>query len=301
MLFIDRVDGRRIRDPGPFHAILPFLMRGRNESAVYYSKDIDVDAAVRYVHRRNSESGDRRFTLFGLILAAAAQTFVLKPRLNRFVHGRSLYERKTLKFSFIVKKRLTEDAKETTAQVTFPMDVTVDSSADIIARAVDLARGQDMTPDEREASIIHRIPFGKSIVSRLFRLLDRFNIAPSFMLESDPLYSSAFFANLGSIGLDTPFHHLYEWGTASLFVVVGRLFQKESRGSDGSYRKKNYVNIKMTLDERIADGLYFARAAALFQRLIQHPQRMEKPPEAGTGAEIQEDGYLTDPGEPGLH
>ncbi len=279
MLFIDRVDGRRIRDPGPFHAILPFLMRGRNESAVYYSKDIDVDSAVRYVHRRNAESGERTFTLFGLILTAAAQTFVLKPRLNRFVHGRSLYERKDIKFSFIVKKRLTEDAKETTAQVTFPTDVTVDSAADIISRAVELARGQDLTPDEREASIIHRIPFGKFVVSRLFRLLDRFNVAPRFMLASDPLYSSAFFANLGSIGLDTPFHHLYEWGTASLFVVVGRLFQQESRGPDGVYRKKNYVNVKMTLDERIADGLYFARAAALFQRLVQHPERMERPPD----------------------
>lgn len=281
MIFIDRVDGRRIRDPGPFHAILPFLMRGRNESAVYYSKDIEVDAAVRYVHRRNSESGEHRFSLFGLILSAAAQTFILKPRLNRFVHGRSLYERNSLKFSFIVKKSLTEDAKETTAQVVFPPDLTVDSAADIISRAVDRARGQDMTPDEREASIIHRIPFGKFVVSRLFRLLDRFNVAPNFMLESDPLYSSAFFANLGSIGLDTPFHHLYEWGTASLFVVVGRLFQKETRGSDGLYRKKNYVNVKMTLDERIADGLYFARAAALFQRLIQHPERMERPPNPG--------------------
>ncbi len=281
MIFIDRVDGRRIRDPGPFHAILPFLMRGRNESAVYYSKDIEVDAAVRYVHRRNSESGEHRFSLFGLILSAAAQTFILKPRLNRFVHGRSLYERNSLKFSFIVKKSLTEDAKETTAQVVFPPDLTVDSAADIISRAVDRARGQDMTPDEREASIIHRIPFGKFVVSRLFRLLDRFNVAPNFMLESDPLYSSAFFANLGSIGLDTPFHHLYEWGTASLFVVVGRLFQKETRGSDGVYRKKNYVNVKMTLDERIADGLYFARAAALFQRLIQHPERMERPPNPG--------------------
>lgn len=285
MLFIDRVDGRRIRDPGPFHAILPFLMRGRNESAVYYSKDLDVDAAVRYVHRRNAESDERRFSLFGIILTAAAQTFILKPRLNRFVHGHSLYERKDLSFSFIVKKRMTEDAKESTAQVSFAEDVTMDRAADILTEAVNFARGDSLSPDEKEASIIHRIPFGKAIVSKVFRLLDRFNIAPDFMLESDPLYASAFFANLGSIGLDTPFHHLYEWGTASLFVVVGRLFQKETRGSDGTLRKRSYVNIKVTLDERIADGLYFARAAALFQRLIQHPERMERPAFSAESAE----------------
>ena len=277
MLFLDRVDGKRIRDPGPFHAILPFLMRRRNESAVYFSKDVDVDAAIRYVHRRNAQP-TQKFSLFGLILTAAAQTFVVKPRLNRFVHGRSLYDRTALSFSFIVKKRLTEDAQESTVKVTFPNDVTIDKAAEIIGNAVAFARGDSLSQDERETTLAHRIPFGKSIASKTFRILDHFNIAPNIMLDADPLYTSAFFANLGSIGLDTPFHHLYEWGTASLFVVVGRLFQKEHRGSDGTIRKHSFVNIKVTLDERIADGLYFARAAALFQRLILHPERMEFPP-----------------------
>ncbi len=279
MVFIDRADGRRIRDPGPFHAILPFLMPGKNQSAVYFAKDIDVDAAVRYVHRRNAESGERRFSLFGIILTAAAQTFILRPKLNRFVHGRHLYERKDLSFSFIVKKRMTEDARESIAQVQFPPDLTADRAAEILEEAIAFARGDSLSPDEREQSILHRIPFGKGIVSRAFRLLDRFNIAPNFMLKADPLYASAFFANLGSLGLETPFHHLYEWGTASLFVVMGRLFQKETRGADGTLRKHSCVNIKVTLDERIADGLYFARAAALFQRLILHPERMENPPD----------------------
>lgn len=296
MFFIDRVDGKRIRDPGPFHAILPFLMRRRNESVVYFAKDIDVDAAVRYVHRRNAEAGDRRFSLFGIILTAAAQTFVAKPKLNRFVHGHALYERKDLSFSFVVKKRMTEDAMESLAQVRFHPDVTVDTAADIITQAIEFARSDTMSQDEREQSIVHRIPFGKSIASRVFRLLDRLNIAPASMIDADPLYASAFFANLGSIGLDTPFHHLYEWGTASFFVMVGRLFQKEVHGPDRVPRKRSFVNIKVTLDERVADGLYFARAAALFQKLILHPERMENPPwMAASAGEETHPGAARDP------
>ena len=33
----------------------------------------------------------------------------------------------------------------------------------------------------------------------------------------------------------------------------------------------------MTVDERIADGIYFAHAASLFNRFIVHPELLEGP------------------------
>jgi hypothetical protein len=103
------------------------------------------------------------------------------------------------------------------------------------------------------------------------------------MVAADPLFTSVYVANLGSIGLDSPYHHLYEWGTASLFMVVGRVFQKEARKSGngrlGAPELKHFVNIKFTVDERIAEGIYFAHAAALFQRLVAKPESLELPPD----------------------
>ena len=101
-------------------------------------------------------------------------------------------------------------------------------------------------------------------------------------LEADPLFTSVYIANLGSIGLDTPYHHLYEWGTASVFMVVGRIFQKETRRG-GELR--HFVNVKFTVDERIAEGIYFAHAAALFQRLVAKPEILERGPDL---SEIEE-------------
>lgn len=280
MLFIDRPDGRRVRGISPFNAIMPFLMRGRNESAVYFAKDIDVENAVRYVHRKNAEFGENRFSLFGLIMVAMLRTFAEKPRLNRFVSGRTIYQRNHIAFSFIVKKRLTEEAAEANAKVFFDPADTSFSAMDRINAAIEKARGEELGPDDREIVTAHRIPFGKAVASGLFRLLDRFNIAPASMITSDPLFASAYFANLGSIGLDTPYHHLYEWGTASVFIVLGRMFQKEVVRNDKPPMRHHFITLKVTVDERVAEGIYFAHAASLFQRLISHPELLEAPPDS---------------------
>ena len=43
------------------------------------------------------------------------------------------------------------------------------------------------------------------------------------MVEDDPLFTSIFIANLGSIGYPAGFHHLWEYGTASIFGVMGKI------------------------------------------------------------------------------
>ncbi len=279
MIFIDRFDGRRVRGLPAFNAAIPYLMRRRNESVVYFAKDIDIENAMRFVRRKNAELGESRYSLFGILLAAAARTLALKPRMNRFIHGRAFYQRNEISISFIVKKKLTEEAAETNAKVRFRAEGDLHEAMERINAAIERARSDEPGPDDMEVEIAHRIPGGLALVSFVFRLLDHFNLAPGWMLRNDPLYTSVYFANLGSLGLDTPFHHLYEWGTASLFVVMGRMFQKEIRRPDGSVSKRHFVNLKVSIDERIGEGIYFAHAASLFQHLVTHPESLELPPD----------------------
>jgi hypothetical protein len=220
-----------------------------------------------------------RYSLFGLVLATAVRTLALKPRLNRFVHRRGLYDRNHLCLSFIVKKRLSEDSDETNAKIYFKPTDTLPEAMERINASIAEARGETMNDGDREATLAHAVPFGKAILTGGFRFLDRFNLAPAWMLHNDPLFTSVFFANLGSIGLDTPYHHLYEWGTASLFVAMGKMFQKDVSRHEGSTSRRHFINFKVSVDERIADGLYFAHAASLFQRLISHPELLEARPD----------------------
>lgn len=278
MLFFDRSDGRRARDKKSLNGIMPYLMRGRNESAIYFSKDLDVENAVRYVHRKNAELEEQRYSLFGLILAAAVRTVAEKPELNRFVHRRGIYERNSLSFSFIVKKELTESADEANAKIFFEPSDTAERVMERFNAEVERARGEEPGASESEIRAVSGIPGGKALASSLFRLLDCFNIAPPSMIRSDPLFTSIYFANLGSIGLDAPFHHLYEWGTASIFIVLGRMFQREVPKPNGAASPRHFITMCATVDERVSDAIYFAHSASLFQRYLLHPELLELPP-----------------------
>ena len=283
MLFKDRPDGKRLRLPA-FNALMPYLLRGRNASAVYFGRDVDVENAVKYVHRKNAEFGSNRFNLFGLILAAAARTIAEKPDLNRFIKGNAIYQRNELSLSFIVKKRLTEEAKETNAKIAFLATDTIEEAMDRINAEIEFAKGDEPGADDKLIEVLHGIPFGKALATKVLRVLDWLNITPASMIRTDPLYTSAYFANLGSLGLDAPFHHLYEWGTASMFCVIGRSFQREIKNRDGSFSKRTHIGIKVTVDERISEGIYFAHAAALFMRFIEKPELLETPMGAASGA-----------------
>jgi hypothetical protein len=231
------------------------------------------------------DTGSDHYSLFGLLIAAVVRSIALKPRLNRFVHRRGIYQRKGISVSFIVKKSLTEGAAEGSAKIRFESVDTVASAMEKISEGIEAARGGEPRPDDREYGLAHSLPFGKAALTLFFRMLDRFNVAPPRMIEADPLFTSVYIANLGSIGLDTPYHHLYEWGTASVFMVVGRIFQKETRRNSanshgvGGPELKHFVNVKFTVDERIAEGIYFAHAAALFQSLVSKPETLELPPD----------------------
>jgi hypothetical protein len=261
---------------------MPYMMVGRNESAIYYEKDVDIENALHFVKEKNDRipaeaDEDERYSLFALVLAAILRTIALRPQLNRFIHGRALYQRNHVSFSFIVKQKLQDEAPEGSAKVFLEPQETIESVTKKVNLAISHVRRYGEGGDgEKIAKFAHAVPGGKALVIGLYRILDRLNLAPWALLKTDPLYSSVYIANLGSIGLDAPFHHLYEWGNASFFVVMGKLQQKEGRGVHAA-TKRHHVNFKVTLDERIADGLYFARSASIFTRLLAKPELLELP------------------------
>jgi len=97
---------------------------------------------------------------------------------------------------------------------------------------------------------------------------------PKELEKIDPLHCSAFFANLGSVGIDAPFHHLYEWGTCSLFVAIGKIGKKLTLDKSGNPVVRDMVDVKVSLDERIADGYYFARAFDIYKGYIENPETL---------------------------
>jgi hypothetical protein len=82
-----------------------------------------------------------------------------------------------------------------------------------------------------------------------------------------PLNASVFVANLGSVGLEAGYHHLWEHGNCPIFCVIGRV----KPGPAGA----RVATLKFSYDERIEDGLYCARSLERLRELIERPEKLD--------------------------
>jgi len=101
---------------------------------------------------------------------------------------------------------------------------------------------------------------------RGLRAVDALGLLPRWLTDEDPLYTSLFVAHLGSVGLEAAYHHLWEYGTCSIFATIGRL----RRRTGG----KRFVEIKYSFDERIEDGYYAARSLQEVRQRLEDPETL---------------------------
>lgn len=261
-----RPDGVLVRDAPPYRQVMPLIMPGRNESAVYFDLDVDLARTTPFVDAWNTAHPERRATLFHVVLWAAARVLASRPELNRFVAGGRLWQRDGVWLSFAAKARLEDGAPLVTLKRRFDAGFEAVKFDDVVSRVKDdvsTGRSGRESATDRELRLVVKLPvFLRRWLYGLFRWLDARGLAPRTMLEGDPLYTSMFVANLGSLKMDPCYHHLYEHGTASVFCVIGR-----TRAVDG----RQVATLRFTLDERVADGLYAQRSLELLRSLVEDP------------------------------
>jgi hypothetical protein len=270
MLF-NRFDGTRAKNVPAYRRLIPFLMRGRNESAVYFEQTVDLSQTLAWLERFNA-GRQQRITVFHLLLGAFARTLAERPRLNRFVSGRRIWDRKGIWLSFAAKKRMDDRAPLSTVKLELDPEQPFPQMVERIHGNIDRARSARKSAAERDTGLLLRLPaLFIEIIVRLVALLDFFNLAPRSLLEHDPMYTSVFVANLGSLGLDAAFHHLYEHGNCPLFVTVGRMERVPTVEEDGTVAVKTLMRLRYVYDERVEDGLYCGRALQALQERMENP------------------------------
>ncbi|WP_183099668.1 2-oxo acid dehydrogenase subunit E2 [Nocardioides pelophilus] len=273
-VFRRRRDGTEVRDLPALRRITPYLLRTRTGSAVYFPQRIEVDRLLVWLEETNAgRPADQRITLFHVILTAIARTLRLRPDVNRFIAGRRTYQHKEISVSFIVKAELSDDAPETEVRIVFTGRETIEQVRDLVNGAVGGKRGSERGDDDRLTDFFASWPRpALEGVARLVATLDYHNVLPALLMDAIPLYTSAYVVNAGSIGIDPPFHHLYEYGSASVFVAIGAVHKEAVVDDQGRVVARDCLNAVHTLDERASDGFYFARTAEVFRRLVANPQ-----------------------------
>ena len=267
-----RNDGALVPDIGPLRRMLPSLMPSRNGAVVYYEQQLDLTKTLPWLEAREPS-----ITFYELAIAGLVRVWSERPQLNRFIAGGKLYQRDEIAFSISVKKSLDENAPLTSIKAVFDPS---DSIADTCRRVEELIeRGKDKkleTESEKEMRFVTKLPiFLIRWLVALQRMVDWYGLLPRFMTRNDPLYSSAYVVNLGSVGLEAAYHHLYEYGNIPFFIVIGKLKKAPVVDENGELVIHDVVNIRYTFDERITDGFYTSTALERFREYIENPELLD--------------------------
>jgi hypothetical protein len=267
-----RPDGDLVRGVAPTKAIMPYLMRGRNESAFYFDQQIAMRQLDRYVRDFNAAHPDLQIGVQHLVMWTITQVLEQFPTMNRFVVGGRLYQRRGIWFTYAAKQSLKGKSPLIVLKRRFdPAESFEDMARAMQDQLLEGRYGGGITASDHEAALILKLPgLLRRLVLAVGRFGDAFGLLPASMIENDPMYASVFFANLASIGLDAGYHHLYEYGTIGIFGVIGRPTTDPGSPTSGPDRRRT-MTLRWTFDERVEDGLVAGYALRRARQILEDP------------------------------
>ncbi len=275
----DRRDGVWLSELDAMHGFTPYLYPNRADNEAFIKEQIDITNLMAYLEKKNIGNEDFKYTFFHAIVAALVKTVTLRPQLNRFIQGNRVYQRHALTTAFVVKKTFDDKSHEALAFLYFDEESTIDTVHDEIKKEVTTFRhGNAVDNSTKDMDLLLRLPrFMLKLVMKWLFARDYRGTVPYTLIKTDPNYSTLFFSNLGSIKLNAAYHHLNNWGTNSLFIVIGEKHKAPFYDDEGNVTMREVLDIGITLDERIADGYYYSRSIKLMKYLLQNPELLEHP------------------------
>lgn len=274
----DRKDGVLLRDLPSIQFITGIIYPNRCDNEAYISERVDLTPIKAYIAGKNETETDFPYTFFHVVVTALVKTILLRPKLNRFIVNGNYYMRNDLSASFVVKKEFSDHGAEALATLHATGEDTVQSVHEYIRSQVKSCRSEKADPTTDSMDMLNRLPrFISKAAIHFIMWLDRHGWVPSSMIETDPYYSSVVISNLGSIKLKSGYHHLTNWGTCSLFCIIGEKKLTPVFDQDGNASMRETLDLGLTIDERLADGYYYSKSIRLLKYLLEHPEELEKP------------------------
>jgi len=266
---------------------MPYLMRGRNEAAVYFEQQVAMRRADAYVRGFNETHPDTPISVQHLVMWAIVQVLERYPTMNRFVAGGRLYQRREIWFSYSAKRSLKGDSPLVVIKRRFdPSEPFADMVASMQRQLNEDRFGSGISASDHEVGLIMKLPgIGRRAVMAIGRFADAFGLLPRSFIDNDPLYASVFFANLASLGMDACYHHLYEYGTIGIFGVIGRPTTDPGSPTSGPDRRRT-MTLRWSFDERCEDGLVAGYALKRAKQIVEDPISAGLPDPAATAPSL---------------
>lgn len=276
--FGDRKDGTLVRNLDSMHYIVPMIYPNRCDNEAYISERIDLTNINEYLKKKNADNPAYKYNLFQVIVTAMLRTIMLRPKMNRFIANKNMYQRKELTAAFTVKKVFTDEGGEALAILHAKEDFNIDTVHEKIFHVISSSRSEKKDQSTEAMDLFNKMPrfLSKFLVWVICRF-ERHGWLPQALIGTDPYYASVLLSNLGSIKLRCGYHHLTNWGTTSVFCVIGEKKKRPFYDENGNMEMRESVDLGLTIDERIADGYYYSKTIRLLKKLLENPELLEQP------------------------
>lgn len=278
-MFGRRSDGRRIKNVEPIFKVLPTVMKERNDSQVLFKQDIPLGPLDEYINKKAEEG--IRLSYMNIIYAALVRIIGQRPKLNRFIMSGNVYARDSIFVSLMIKKNLSDDAPETLTKIEYTGNENIIEIKDKLDKVISENKEYDTSNNtDSLVGTLAKIPTCiVKIAVNILMWMDKHGIMPKAVISASPFHTSVFLTNVGSLGIDSIYHHIYNFGTTSLFFAMGKK-KKSYVYEDDEIRQEKCITIAFVGDERICDGYYYASSFKQLQKILKHPEVLEENVEA---------------------
>ena len=283
--FGDRKEGRLLRTLEPFYKFMPFVMVKRDDAQNYFTDVVECTEIDRYLRAKRVE-GYKGMGMLHLFIAAYVRAIAHAPGLNRFISGQRIYARNNIEIVMTVKREMTMDAAETTIKVIFePTDTIYDVYRKLNAKIDEIKANDGDNNTEQVAAVLCRLPrLVLKFAVWALNLMDYFDWLPQALLDASPFHGSMIITDLGSLGIPPIYHHIYNFGNLPVFIAFGAKRRAVELDKSGEPVERKYIEYKAVLDERTANGMYYAGAFKYIRYYLRKPEALELPPK-----EVKED------------
>lgn len=269
-----RKDGTRVRGADAMYTLIPYVMKHRYDAMNMIEIDIPIARMQAYLNQKRKEGF--QMSHLGVVLAAYLRTAAEYPLLNRFVVNKRIYARNEFAVAMVVLKP--GETEGTMSKMYFDMtDDIFDVHRKMDAYIERNRQAGDTNATDDLMRTLLRIPGLASVGVGLFKLLDKYGLLPKSLIDASPFHASLVVTNLASIRTNHIYHHLYEFGTSSLFVALGNM-REVARRVKGEIVFERCLPMGIVMDERICSGSYFARVFRRFRQYLLDPSLLEGPP-----------------------
>jgi pyruvate/2-oxoglutarate dehydrogenase complex dihydrolipoamide acyltransferase (E2) component len=271
-----RADGKKIKNMTGEYAIVPHIMSERCDSLNMTQINIPLEPLQKYINQKRKEG--IAVSHLALIIAAYVRVVGEFPYLNRFIVNSNIFARKELAVSMVVLKNDSEEGTMSKIKCD-PADTIFDINNKINDYVSTNRKADEVNKTDKLAGVLLKIPGLLRIGVKAFKLLDKLGLLPRSIIEASPFHATMGITNLASIRTNHIYHHIYNFGTTSVFMSIGNSIEVPvKKGGEIVFEK--CMPFGCVMDERICSGLYYSKAFKRFRHLLAHPELLEEKPES---------------------